>query len=345
MKKTMILMGAMLLLSCGSGEDNVALESGRLALTELQTKAKALFGELPDLVNNPDNPITDEKVFLGQNLYFDTLLSKNQTQSCNTCHNLDTFGVDNLPFSPGDAAGTIGGRNSPTTFNAALHFVQFWDGRASDVEEQAGGPILNPLEMGMPDEESALERLRNSELYQDLFAKAFPGEADPITWENLTKAIGAFERMLVTPTRFDRFIDGDNNALTDREKRGFEAFLSNGCISCHSGIALGGQSFQKFGVYADYWQETNSENIDKGRGDLTSNAEDNVFKVPGLRNIAKTYPYFHDGSVRDLKEAIRIMGKIQLNKEMTTQEIEDMAVFFDALTGEIDPKYAVNPFD
>lgn len=348
MKKAMLMMGVIVLTiySCKRSEDSAIKDATDLALTELQVRAKAVFGELPDLVNHPEHEITDEKVFLGQSLYFDTLLSKNQTQSCNTCHNLDTYGVDNLPLSPGDAIGTLGNRNSPTTLNAALHFVQFWDGRASDVEEQAAGPILNPIEMGMPDEESALQRLRDSELYRDLFAKAFPDDQEPINWENLTKAIGAFERMLVTPTRFDKYIAGDDDALTNREKKGLEAFFNHGCIACHSGPALGGQTYQKFGVYGDYWVETKSENIDIGRAEVTENVdEQHFFKVPGLRNITKTYPYFHDGSVRDLKEAIRIMGKLQLNKEMSAEEIEDMAAFFDALTGEIDPKYAVNPHE
>ena len=319
MKRIVVLLTVLLMFSCGK---NVKTESvaEEVMLTELQTKAKALFGELPDLVNNPDNPLTDEKILLGQALYFDPILSKNQTQSCNTCHNLSTFGVDNLPFSPGDATGTIGGRNSPTTFNAALHIAQFWDGRANSVEEQAGGPILNPLEMGMPSEEAALERLQGNEKYQKLFADAFPGQQNPVTWENLTNAIGAFERMLVTPTRFDLYIAGDDSALTDRELKGLEDFIENGCIACHSGVALGGNSFQKFGVYQDYWIETKSENVDKGKADLTnSDTDQNVFKVPGLRNITKTYPYFHDGSVRDLKEAIRIMGKLQLNRELTEE--------------------------
>ncbi len=345
MKRIVVLLTVLLMFSCGK---NVKTESvaEEVMLTELQTKAKALFGELPDLVNNPDNPLTDEKILLGQALYFDPILSKNQTQSCNTCHNLSTFGVDNLPFSPGDATGTIGGRNSPTTFNAALHIAQFWDGRANSVEEQAGGPILNPLEMGMPSEEAALERLQGNEKYQKLFADAFPGQQNPVTWENLTNAIGAFERMLVTPTRFDLYIAGDDSALTDRELKGLEDFIENGCIACHSGVALGGNSFQKFGVYQDYWIETKSENVDKGKADLTNSETDqNVFKVPGLRNITKTYPYFHDGSVRDLKEAIRIMGKLQLNRELTEEQIENIAVFFDALTGEIDSKYAKNPFE
>lgn len=343
MKKTIVLMGVFLLLSCSGKVEDVKYATD-IVLTELQTKAKALFGELPDLVNNPDNPITEDKIILGQSLYFDPILSKNQTQSCNTCHNLSTFGVDNLPVSPGDAAGTLGARNSPTTFNAALHIAQFWDGRANSVEEQAGGPILNPVEMGMPSEEAALERLRESEKYQKLFAKAYPGHNVPISWENLTDAIGAFERVLVTPTRFDLYIAGDDGILTDRELQGLEDFISYGCVTCHSGVALGGNSFQKFGVYQDYWIETKSKKVDEGKADVSQDEADvNVFKVPGLRNITKTYPYFHDGSVRDLKDAIRIMGKLQLNRELTEEQVENIAVFFDALTGEIDPKYAKNP--
>ncbi|MFA5620313.1 MAG: cytochrome-c peroxidase [Weeksellaceae bacterium] len=343
MKKAIILMGAFMMLSC-NGKVESQEDAVEIPLTKLQTQAKALFGVLPDLADNPDNPVTEEKVFLGQSLYFDPILSKNQTQSCNTCHNLSTFGVDNLPFSPGDAEGTIGGRNSPTTFNAALHIAQFWDGRANSVEEQAGGPILNPVEMGMPNEEAALERLRGSEKYQKLFATAYPNDDNPISWENLTSAIGAFERMLVTPTRFDKFITGDDDALTNREKQGLEDFISNGCVTCHSGVGLGGHIFQKFGVYQDYWIETKSENVDEGLASVSKlEADKNVFKVPGLRNITKTYPYFHDGSVRDLKEAVRIMGKIQLNRELTEEQAENITVFFDALTGEIDPKYAENP--
>lgn len=343
MKKLILISCVFTLISCG-GKMEDAKDATDMVFTELQTKARALFGELPDLVNNPENPITEDKIILGQSLYFDPILSKNQTQSCNSCHNLSTFGVDNLPVSPGDAAGTFGGRNSPTTFNAALHIAQFWDGRANSVEEQAGGPILNPVEMGMPSKEEALERLAASKKYQDLFAKAYPGHNVPISWENLTDAIGAFERMLVTPTRFDLYLSGDDSALTNREIQGLEDFISYGCVTCHSGPALGGSSFQKFGIYEDYWVETKSKKVDAGMADISRKDDDqNVFKVPGLRNISKTYPYFHDGSVRDLKDAIRIMGKLQLNRELSEEQVENIAVFFDALTGEIDPKYAVNP--
>lgn len=343
MKKALFSMTVLLFIAC-SDKKQAASEATEMAFTELQTKARALFGEIPEFVENPDNPLTEEKILLGQTLYFDPILSKNQTQSCNTCHNMSTYGVDNQPFSVGDKEGTIGGRNSPTTFNAALHIAQFWDGRAATVEEQAGGPILNPVEMGMPSEEAALERLRNSPKYQDLFAKTFPSEENPINWKNLTDAIGAFERMLITPSRFDDYIAGNDNAMTNREKQGLEDFIENGCIACHSGVALGGASFHKFGVYADYWVETKSDNVDAGKRDVSQlEADDNVFKVPSLRNITKTYPYFHDGSVRDLKESIRIMGKLQLNRELTTEQVENIAVFFDALTGEVDEKYTKDP--
>lgn len=344
MRKLLILLGAIFIASCSQDKKEVIQESTTMALTELQTKAQALFGELPDLIDVPENPLTEQKIELGQTLYFDPILSKNGNQSCNTCHNLSTYGVDNLAVSPGDAAGTIGARNSPSTLNAALHIAQFWDGRAKTVEEQAGGPILNPIEMGMPDEETALQRLRNNEMYQKLFAEAYPNDPEPINWENLTNAIGAFERVLLTPSRFDEYIAGDDNALTSREKQGLQDFIDGGCIACHSGVALGGSSFHKFGVYQSYWIETESENIDVGVAEVSHKAADeNVFKVPGLRNITKTYPYFHDGSVRDLKDAIAIMGRLQLNRDLTTEQVENIAVFFDALTGEVEERYAVDP--
>lgn len=344
MRKTLFLLSVLFFFSCNEKQKEAS--ATEIAFSELQLKARALFGEIPEYVENPDNPMTDEKILLGQTLYFDPILSKNQTQSCNTCHNVKTYGVDNQVFSVGDVEGAIGGRNSPTTFNAALHIAQFWDGRAATVEEQAGGPILNPVEMAMTSEEAVLERLRNSERYQTLFNKTFPKDTEPITWKNLIDAIGAYERMLITPSRFDDYLTGNENALTNREKQGLQDFIEHGCIACHSGVALGGNSFQKFGLYGDYWVETKSEVVDEGKAAISKNESDkNVFKVPGLRNITKTYPYFHDGSIRDLKESIRIMGKIQLNKELTDEQVENIAVFFDALTGEVEEKYTINPLE
>lgn len=324
-----------LLASCG---DEIVKETELLAvqeLTELQKKAKSIFGELPSVAENEGNNITEEKVILGKRLYFDVRLSKDNTQSCNTCHNLNTYGVDNLSFSPGND-GVLGGRNSPTTLNAALHVSQFWDGRAKDVEEQAGGPILNPIEMAIPSEEFIVARLSKIDEYQLLFAQAFPENKQPISYQNIQKAIGAFERKLITPSKFDTYLAGDDNALNEQEKQGLETFITVGCISCHMGNILGGQLFQKFGLFENYWELTKSKKIDSGKFEVTKNESDKYFfKTPSLRNIEKTYPYFHDGSVEKLEDAVTIMGKLQLNKELSTQEVSDMIAFLKTLTGEV----------
>jgi len=302
--------------------------------TQLGKTARMIFQALPKDAENPKNKFTDAKVTLGKKLYFEKRLSKDNTQSCNTCHNLDTYGVDNQSFSKGNDGG-LGGRNSPTVLNAALHMTQFWDGREPDVEAQAGGPILNPVEMAMPSEEAVVKRLSGFKEYPGLFAKAFP-ENPKITYQNLKDAIGAFERKLITPSKFDVYLGGDDSALTDQEKSGLKAFIETGCIACHMGPLLGANMYQKFGVYEDYWKSTKSKKIDKGRFDVTKKESDQYFfKVPSLRNIAKTGPYFHDGSVADLNEAIRIMAKVQLKKDLTEKQLTDLTAFMNTLTGEV----------
>ncbi len=321
--------------SCGDQKQNEGTTTD--SFPGLREKAAGFFGTLPIVAENPENPITEDKVELGKNLYFDVRLSKDNTQSCNTCHNLDTYGVDNNAFSAGND-GDLGGRNSPTTLNAALHLSQFWDGREPDVEAQAGGPILNPVEMAMPSEESVVERLSEVPEYVDMFAKAFPDDPKPISYNNLKKAIGAFERKLITPSKFDKYLAGENSALNDQEKEGLQTFIATGCTTCHVGNLLGGNMYQKFGLLKNYWEFTNSEIIDNGRFDVTNNEFDKyLFKVPSLRNIEKTYPYFHDGSVKDLKKSIDIMAKIQLNKDLSDKELEDIAAFLGTLTGEVPP--------
>jgi cytochrome c peroxidase len=302
---------------------------------DLNTLARNVFGVLPVIAELPGNTITEEQVQLGKTLYFDKRLSKDNTQSCNTCHNLDTYGVDNKSFSEGNDGG-LGGRNSPTTFNAALHITQFWDGREPDVEAQAGGPILNPDEMAMPSEKAVIDRLSGIKEYKVLFSKAFPGEEKPITYNNLKRAIGAFERKLITPSKFDEYIAGNDDALNDKEKRGLQTYLDSGCTTCHSGELLGGNMYQKFGLFSDYWEHTKSKNIDNGRFDLTDNQSDKyMFKVPSLRNIEKTAPYFHDGSVSDLNDAIRIMAKTQVNKDLTDIQISEIQDFLATLTADV----------
>lgn len=310
--------------------------------TKLDKQARSVFGFLPDVATNPNNNITAEKIELGKKLYFDKKLSKDNTQSCNTCHNLNTYGVDNNSFSKGNDGG-LGGRNSPTTLNAAFHMAQFWDGREPTVEAQAGGPILNPVEMAMPSKTAVIKKISNIEEYKTLFAKAFPKDKNAITYENLKNAIGAFERKLVTPSKFDDYIKGDDNALTNKEKKGLETFIKSGCITCHSGSLLGGNMYQKFGLFADYWEHTKSKKIDNGKFDVTKNENDKyVFKVPSLRNIEKTAPYFHDGSVNELKKAIEIMGITQVNKKLENKEIEEIITFLKTLTGNVPNELKMN---
>ncbi|MEZ5084317.1 MAG: cytochrome-c peroxidase [Bacteroidales bacterium] len=302
---------------------------------ELMATAQAFFQPLPDVIENQANPLTPEKVALGKKLYYDKRLSKDENISCNSCHNLETFGVDNLATSPGDE-GETGDRNSPTVLNAALHFVQFWDGRAADVEEQAGGPILNPVEMAVPSKEFLIERLSGIEEYNALYAAAFPDEESPLTYANTQKAIGAFERTLLTPAPFDNYLKGDVNAINPQQRKGLKAFIDNGCTTCHMGTILGGNMYHKFGIYDEYWKHTKSEKIDEGRFEVTGEESQKfMFKVPSLRNVEKTFPYYHDGSVTDLKEAIQIMAVTQLNKELTDDDIAHIGAFLASLTGSV----------
>lgn len=332
----LLLFTSALFIACGDGEGGDEKESKASSyFKELDEQARLMFGALPDVASNSNNELTAEKVALGKQLYFDNRLSKDNKQSCNTCHNLDTYGVDNKSFSEGNDGG-LGGRNSPTTLNAALHMAQFWDGREPDVEAQAGGPILNPVEMAMPSQEAVVKRLSEIQEYVDMFAAAYPNDESPITYDNLKQAIGAFERKLITPSKFDAYMKGEDKALNFQEKRGLQTFIDVGCVTCHAGNLLGGTSYQKFGVYGNYWDHTKSENIDKGRFDVTKKEMDMyMFKVPSLRNVEKTAPYFHDGSIADLREAVKIMAKVQLNKELTFDQTSDIVAFLNSLTGEI----------
>lgn len=320
--------------SNGNNENKEDQQNGKTE-SKLLTSANKFFKVLPKVAENPNNAITDEKVKLGKILYYDTRLSKQGTESCNTCHNLATYGVDNLPTSPGDNGGN-GTRNSPTVLNAALQFVQFWDGREPDVEAQAGGPILNPVEMAMPDEHAVTSRLAETKIYPGLFRAAFPDQEEPITYDNLKKAIGAFERTLIVPSKFDDYLAGNKAALTEQEQKGLQTFIEVGCTTCHIGENLGGTMYQKFGLFSSYAERLKTKAIDNGRFDVTKKEGDRFFfKVPILRNIEKTAPYFHDGSVASLEEAIKIMGKLQLNKDLTDGQVKDLVAFMNALTGKV----------
>jgi cytochrome c peroxidase len=303
---------------------------------ELRDQSKSLFGSISSL---PEENIPANKIVLGQKLFYDTKLSKDGTISCNSCHNLKTYGVDNLSFSPGDTK-ALGGRNSPSAIYAFTHSMQFWDGRAKDVEEQAGGPILNPVEHNIPNEAFLEKRLREDANYQKLFKEVYPNSKEPITFANITNAIGAFERQLKPASRYDLWVDGDDKALTADEKAGLKVFIDKGCITCHSGTAFGGKMFQKFGLFADYWKHTKSKNIDNGLYDISKKESDKFFfKVPSLRNVAMTYPYFHDGSVTNLEDAVKVMSETQLANKLNDSEIKSVVVFLKSLTAEVDKKY------
>lgn len=298
------------------------------------------FKVLPAVMDSAANPITDDKVDLGRMLYYDARLSKGQDVSCNTCHALTKYGVDDESESVSTGhKGQKGTRNSPTVYNAAGHFVQFWDGRAATIEEQAGGPILNPVEMAMPDAKHVVAVLKSMPEYVAAFGKAFPGEGDPVTYDNAGKAIGAFERKLVTAARWDKFLAGDQAALNDAEKAGLNKFLDTGCQMCHSGAYMGGSMFQKLGAVQP-WPQT----ADQGRFGVTKqDADKMVFKVPSLRNIEKTAPYYHDGSVKTLDDAVAKMAQYQLGKPLGKEDVDSVVTFLKTLTGELPAAYIKQP--
>lgn len=301
-----------------------------------------IWPALPDVAPAPENnPTTDEKVELGKILYFDPRLSATGTVSCNSCHNVMLSGDDNRATSFG-IKGLLGGRNAPTVWNATFQSVQFWDGRAKDLEEQAAGPITNPIEMGMESHDLAVDNLKKISGYAELFAKAF-GD-DMITIDRVTKAIAAYERTLITPnSAYDLYKKGDKTALNEQQMRGMQAFQNTGCTACHSGLNFSGPQlpigtgfYQKFPtIPASKYEAMYDLTADLGRYDVTGKESDkNMFRVPTLRNIAITAPYFHNGKVATLEEAIKVMAKTQLGRDLDDATTADIKAFLESLTGE-----------
>jgi cytochrome c peroxidase len=303
--------------------------------TTLMEDANALFDPIPHVVPAvDDNAVTKEKIELGRMLFFDPRLSSSHLLSCNTCHNLAMGGDDNLETSIGHGW-QAGPRNSPTVYNAVLNIAQFWDGRAADLREQAKGPIQAGVEMNSkPD--LVVQTLQSMPEYVDHFQRAFPNVVDPVTFDNLARAIEAFEATLITPASpFDQYLEGNPNALTAQEKRGLVTFIDTGCASCHAGVNIGGQAYYPFGVI----EQPGADILpleDKGRFAVTETATDEyVFRAPTLRNVALTEPYFHAGRVWDLRQAVAIMGVSQLGEELNDQQIDDIVAFLKTLTGEM----------
>ncbi len=312
-----LIIGAALMSISAVASDALIAKAKGVGLQPIPNKVS----EVLKLIDNPNNPLTKEKVELGKKLYFDPRLSKSGLISCNTCHNLAIGGDDNVPVATGHKwRANPHHLNSPTVYNAVFNKRQFWDGRSPDLEDQATGPIQAAPEMDMKAED-AVKVVMSIPEYKEAFAKAYPGEK--VTIKTIGKAIGAFERTLITPSRYDDYLNGDADALSAEEKEGLKTFIEVGCASCHNGVGLGGgmAPFPAMGKYK-------YANIGDFKGD-----KNGMVKVPTLRNILETAPYFHNGATYDIKEAIAIMSETQLGKKLTKKQIDAIATFFKALEG------------
>ena len=316
-----------------------ALSLAAMSLSVSAIEWQALPAKAPEPAANPSTPA---KVELGKMLYHDPRLSSNGVLSCNSCHNVMGAGDDNRAGSIG-VKDQVGGRSAPTVYNSAFSSVQFWDGRAPSLEEQARGPVTNPGEMGMKSWDDVVARLKAMPEYSKAFAAAFSGE-NSVTADNAVKAIAAYERTLITPNSpYDKYVKGDKAALTEQQVRGMNTFAEVGCVGCHSGPAFNGPQlpegtgfYQKFpGNENGVLEAKYGFSQDLGRFEATKDASDkHFFKVPTLRNIALTAPYFHNGKVQTLEEAIKVMGTLQLNKDLSSEQVADIAAFLNGLTGE-----------
>ena len=313
-------------------------ELRNVALSRNMLPVPKTYEGLLKVIDNPKNPLSKEKILLGKKLFFDPILSLDKTISCASCHILQDGGDDNIPT----AIGYKGRKNpfhlnSPTVLNAALAKAQFWDGRAKDVEEQAKGPIQAHVEMNLPKNE-AVKRIKENKYYKEEFEKIFP---DAVTFENITNAIGTYERTLLTRSGYDKFLEGDDQAMSKEAKKGFGLFIDLGCKGCHTGMSVGGQSLQKFplrrckNVYdfecIVYERKFPFENI----GGFLGKDMQQKFRVPILRNIARTAPYFHNGSVNKLEDVVKIMSEHQVGVELNKEQIKAIVAFLKSLNGEI----------
>lgn len=302
--------------------------------------SQSYFTALPEINLEELNPEKKKMIDLGKKLFYDKILSEEQILNCATCHIIANYGATNLPVFPGNR-GNIGSRNAPSIINAYLQNSQNWDAKYKNVEDQLIGMIFSKTEIGMTDTLTLLNRLRNDPFYVKSFGDVFPTFNPTISIQTLQQALGSFLRSLTSPSRFDDYLKGNTYALSVKEKMGIKSFMDNGCVPCHSTSLVGGGMSQKFALFGYYWDYTNSKHRDKGRYELTKNPDDEyIFKVPQLRNVEKTYPYFHDGSVETLEEAIRIMGMTESNRQLNETDVENIAAFLRSLTGKI-PEHAL----
>jgi cytochrome c peroxidase len=300
----------------------------------LRDQANKLLGPLPAAMVSGKNPITPEKVALGKMLFYENRLSADGTVSCVRCHPMSLYAADGLKKSVADSCKTAP-RNAPTVLNAASQIAEHWIGNRANVEDQAKEAVAVRVAPGKSSVDVVAVRLGKIKGYRPLFEKAFPGDPGPVNIDNYALAVGAFERTLVTPSAFDAFLKGNDTALDGAEKGGLDTFMKTGCAGCHSSAYVGGQMYEKFGIVEPYWKYTESKHIDEGRYAITNKKSDMyVFKVPVLRNVGMTAPYFHDGSVDSLRTAVWIMGKVQLGQDLGDRD-DAIVTFLSSLTGPL----------
>ena len=309
---------------------------------DLPKRAQRLFQPLPKDMATPEFPITRERVDLGRLLFFDPRMTVDGNMSCASCHQPALYGTDALPMSIG-VKQRRAPRNAPTILNSALNVIH-WRGDRENVEDQVMKALISPVTSGQPDEKTVVDRLDHIPGYLPLFKAAFAGDANPMTYQNIAKAIGAFERTLVTPSPFDAYLNGKSDALSTTAQAGLKQFINTGCVKCHDGVGVGGSMYQKFGIAEHYWVATARTNIDRGRFDVTKDPDDlYVFRVPSLRNVAMTAPYFHDGSVATLPEAVKVMARVQLGLTLSNADTRDIVAFLESLTGDLPANFATVP--
>jgi cytochrome c peroxidase len=327
-----ITAGFTILLTAAAAQDATLLK-----------QAQESFQPLPQDIASAEFPITRERVELGRSLFFDPRLTIDGNMSCSSCHQPAFYGTDARPKSIG-VQQRPHPRNAPTVLNAGALNIVHWRGDRDSLEDQVAKAVTSPITSGQPDEKAVIDRLSRVTGYTPLFAAAFPNEPQPMTIQNVANAISAYERTLLTPSPFDASLAGNHEALSPTARTGLATFINTGCVSCHNGVGVGGGMYQKFGVVEDYWKATGSDPIDKGRADVTKDPADlYVFRVANLRNVAMTPPYFHDGSVATLPEAVKVMARVQLGVTLSDADTRDIVAFLESLTGELPANFAAAP--
>jgi cytochrome c peroxidase len=329
--------------ACISASFTILLTAAAAQDAALLKQAQEIFLPLSEDLASAGLPTTRERIELGRSLFFDPRLTIDANMSCSSCHQPAFYGTDALPRAIG-VKQRPHPRNAPTVLNTGALQIVHWRGDRESLEDQVAKAVTSPITSGQPDEKAITDRLSRVSGYAPLFAAAFPNEPRPMTIQNIANAISAYERTLLTPSPFDAYLAGNQEALSPAARAGLAKFINTGCVACHNGAGVGGAMYQKFGVVEDYWKVTGSDPIDKGRAEVTKDPADlYVFRVASLRNVAMTPPYFHDGSVATLPEAVKVMARVQLGVNLSDADTGDIVAFLKSLTGELPANFATAP--